>query len=505
MASSSAAAMDLRWGLRWLKAGERMTTSVALAAATLLAIAIALVLSASAQAHHRPPHIGVDPQPALGVPDPVLVTPSGLGGLRLPLPPTLPDEPDLIPIMPTESALTGANVPALFVDTVEIPGRVLYRFDAVLGNIGGAFDLYCQQCATPGQALFQAVWAGGRPPGPQSGFSTPGGDFDAVDLTARGGYMVYSPLGGHNHWHYDVAATYELLIPGGASIPTVKIGFCMLDTYDTISNFNYYNAFQPWCMSGNPAAPFVRMGISPGVGDYYNAQLADQWIDVTGVDPGTYALRAEVNPPRVDLNPSAPPRIIVESNTTNNVGDFDNVIPGGKAAAVAASTAAGQPVAAALSGTLVGADVKSRISTCTSGGSLYDFFCYEDASGDTSLTFAISQAPANGTLGTVSTSSDTTATVTYTPNPGFVGTDTFTYTTTDSRGLAGNPATVTITVGTGPANAVAPTLTGSTNVDEMLSATAGIWTGDAPLTYAYQWQRCDTGAPTASTFPAPSR
>ena len=500
MASSSAAAMGLRWGLRWLSLGERRASGASLVAATLAALVAALMLSASAQAHHRPADVRVNPVPTLGVPSPVTTTPSGLGSLRLPLPPTLPDKPDLIPIMPVVSELSGFNVPAMFIDTVESPGRALYRFDAVLGNIGGAFDLFCTQCAKPEQTLFQAVWPGGEPGGRQSAFSEPGGSVNH-DLTAKGGYMIYSAVTGHHHWHYDAAATYELLVPGAGSIRGVKIGFCMLDTYDVLSEFNYYSGLQPWCMSGSPAAPFVRMGISPGIGDYYNAQLADQWIDVTGLDPGTYTLRSEVNPPRADINPAAPPRIIEEHDVTNNIADVERVIPGGKATPLALSTLASQPVVAPLTGTLIGAEIKSRIETCTTDRSLYDFFCYEDATGDRALELAIWDTPTNGSLSAISTGSDTSATVTYTPDPGFVGIDTFTYRATDSRGLVGTPATVAITVGTAPTNLLLPTLAGSAVVDEALTGAAGSWAGDAPLSYTYNWQRCDAAGANCANIP----
>ncbi len=76
-----------------------------------------------------------------------------------------------------------------------------------------------------------------------------------------------------------------------------------------------------------------------------------------------------------------------------------------------------------------------------------------DANGDT-LTFAITAVPTSGTLGTISTpvctttggTSNCTATVTYTPNPGFNGTDAFTFRATDTTTLISNPATVTINV-----------------------------------------------------------
>jgi cyclophilin family peptidyl-prolyl cis-trans isomerase len=62
------------------------------------------------------------------------------------------------------------------------------------------------------------------------------------------------------------------------------------------------------------------------------------------------------------------------------------------------------------------------------------------------LAYAIATQPKNGTLSNFNPS---TGTATYTPTPGFVGADTFTYTTTDTSvtpNLTSTPGTVTITV-----------------------------------------------------------
>ena len=42
-----------------------------------------------------------------------------------------------------------------------------------------------------------------------------------------------------------------------------------------------------------------------------------------------------------------------------------------------------------------------------------------------------------------------------------------------------------------PANETPPTVAGDTHVGRTLTAERGAWAGDAPIAYAYQWQRCD--------------
>ena len=61
---------------------------------------------------------------------------------------------------------------------------------------------------------------------------------------------------------------------------------------------------------------------------------------------------------------------------------------------------------------------------------------------DVNLKFSVLSMPHNGKLATGTTSNS----VTYTPNAGFSGTDSFTYKATDGQGVDSNIATVTITV-----------------------------------------------------------
>ncbi|HUA10661.1 MAG TPA: hypothetical protein VMA83_01485 [Solirubrobacteraceae bacterium] len=65
-------------------------------------------------------------------------------------------------------------------------------------------------------------------------------------------------------------------------------------------------------------------------------------------------------------------------------------------------------------------------------------------------------------------------------------------TATNSAGEAGatSKPTKVVAAGEPPANVSLPEITGIAQQDLTLTASAGTWTGEGPLSYAYQWQRC---------------
>jgi Calcineurin-like phosphoesterase len=63
----------------------------------------------------------------------------------------------------------------------------------------------------------------------------------------------------------------------------------------------------------------------------------------------------------------------------------------------------------------------------------------------------------------------------------------------DGFTLIATSGQVTVTGGNPPSNTGVPMVTGTDRQGQMLSTTNGTWNGTAPITYKYQWQRCDAG------------
>jgi hypothetical protein len=338
----------------------------------------------------------------------------------------LPDEPDLVIRLP--AVPTGAQVAPVFVDAFEEPGRLLYRFDAVIANQGGTLDLF----RDPGSGgVRQAVWPGGQPTTAPRPDEIPSGAAIA-DRSGSGAGFVYAYEKTHQHWHFSSAARYELQPAGGAARAAEKVGFCLFDSFGPANHFAYAvrgAGGETWCGFGAPDQPSVRMGLSPGGADIYSAQRERQWVDITGLEPGPAVMRAQANPLHC----------ILESDEANNSTSDARQIPGVRVAGTVGSTGAGTPVALALSGTVIAPDVPARRSGgCTPGSSRS---CYVWASADGPLTFRVVGEPSHGTVA-LAPGRGLGADATYTPAAGFAGEDAFTYVATDARGLTSSPETV---------------------------------------------------------------
>ena len=102
---------------------------------------------------------------------------------------------------------------------------------------------------------------------------------------------------GHDHWHVQRVAAYELFSASGALVRTSpKVGFCFFDTRREAylgSAILAPRYAERGC--GTRRSGGVTMGISPGWSDLYPYTFAHQWIDVSGLR-GTFVVRVAVDP-----------------------------------------------------------------------------------------------------------------------------------------------------------------------------------------------------------------
>ena len=116
---------------------------------------------------------------------------------------------------------------------------------------------------------------------------------------------------GHDHWHVQHVAAYELFSLQGAPVArSPKVGFCFFDTRPYRRSMPGMPPSPSYLRTGcgNERSLSVRHGISVGWADVYGAELRFQAINVTGLPPGDYLLKVTADPAGAFL----------ESNRVNN-------------------------------------------------------------------------------------------------------------------------------------------------------------------------------------------
>ena len=292
---------------------------------------------------------------------------------------------------------------------------------------------------------------------------------------------------GHDHFHvmgiveyslWDTSGTVE--ISSGA-----KVGFCLIDVMERPDlhpnpgpkRHEQWDPDNYYCQSGRPRAKILHMGISEGWQDIYSFSTTFQWIDVSDVRPGYYRIGQRADPDKV----------IVESDETNNglaLSQLLHVVPGYVARPETVSV---EPDAA----------VRFKLS-------VYEYFDDTNLEPRTRAHRIVTQ-PSHGSLDvgdTVTVIVDgatyqvfTDEWVTYTPDPGYDGVDSFTFVALDVlRPMYPiNPVVAKVTV----LSAGKVGITGSPRIGEILTATTtGIAAADGfeNASISYQWIRNGGGA-----------
>jgi Lysyl oxidase len=178
------------------------------------------------------------------------------------------------------------------------------------------------------------VWVGGNSPLDVEGFRSNGSPVmkayqyfwrnGHVVGRARAGTMGFDSKPGHNHWHFEQFARYQLLDSArNLAVRSHKVGFCIAPS-DPVNLLAPHAVWQPPSIGfsdftcGSPTALWVQEMMPVGWGDTYFQDVAGQAFDITSVPNGTYYIEVIANPQHV----------LYESNTHNDVS-LRKVILGG--------------------------------------------------------------------------------------------------------------------------------------------------------------------------------
>jgi hypothetical protein len=183
-------------------------------------------------------------------------------------------------------------------------------------------------------AFGATVWVGGNSPLDVEGFRSNGSPVmkayqyfwrnGHVVGRARAGTMGFDSQHGHNHWHFEQFAQYQLLNSAkNLAVRSHKVGFCIAPS-DPVNLLAPHAVWQPPSIGfndftcGQPTALWVQEMMPVGWGDTYFQDIAGQAFDITSVPNGTYYIEVIANPQHV----------LYESNTRNDVS-LRKVILGG--------------------------------------------------------------------------------------------------------------------------------------------------------------------------------
>lgn len=337
---------------------------------------------------------------------PLAVAPAGAATLRL---------PDLISDQPDPSGSVEVN-------TYTGTPRLILRFDGYVTNVG---DGPLEVSGNP------QITNSSDPAAVHQRALDTDGDWNVVGTPI----VQYETADGHNHFHLMEVGRYSLWNESktAEAAPGQKVGFCLYDIEHAEAEDwsgsrprrTYTGSVTQFCDSNNPNTTDLVMGTSHGWRDVYGAYLTFQWIDVSDTAPGIYYL----------ANQADPHNRIVESDESNNQIGFAEVpstIPGYNALPVG-------PVET----------LEDAAATITLES--------ERFGSPGSRRFRVVTPPAHGSLDVATGATFSASSVTYTPDPGHTGPDSFEYVAVDSSSaypLNPTRAAVSIDVGEAPSPSV---------------------------------------------------
>lgn len=205
--------------------------------------------------------------------------------------------PDLVPL------------PAWQITTANVSGSDLLEFGATVW-VGGNGPLDVQGFradSSPIMPAYQYFWKDGKTIG-----------------KAPVGTMGFDSEPGHNHWHFEQFAEYQLL---GANknlvVRSQKVGFCIgpTDPVDlTLAAATWLppGGFGLTRRCGVPTALWVDEQMPVGWGDTYEQTVAGQAFDITNIPNGTYYIEIVANPMHV----------LYETNTANDTSLREIILSG---------------------------------------------------------------------------------------------------------------------------------------------------------------------------------
>ena len=159
------------------------------------------------------------------------------------------------------------------------------------------------------------VWVGGNSPLDVEGFRSHGSPImkayqyywrnGRVVGRTRAGTMGFDRKKGHDHWHFEQFAQYQLLnATKKLVLRSRKVGFCIAPT-DPVSLLLPHADWNPEFLGfgggacGSPSALWVQELMPIGWGDTYFQEVAGQSFGITQLPNGVYYIEVVANPDRV--------------------------------------------------------------------------------------------------------------------------------------------------------------------------------------------------------------